>query len=180
MDTHTRNLLFAIGLFAAIGAGLFGYRAAIRKASAEKYRPLATTVSDLAPGKYRFRLDLYKPKNVPSSREILFLRKPDGTLRTWYFHVVDRQPAAPDEDWEKPGTPCDSFAIDAETETIECIVTDRENNQKIVLHWSWDGKSSSPFAPDLLAVPGEEKNGVFKFGAEALDPAFRPIQAGAS
>jgi hypothetical protein len=63
----------------------------------------------------------------------MFMRKDDGTLRAWYFHVVQQRSVAPDGDWINPGTACEPFEIDPDNETIECVAGDRAENQKFIM-----------------------------------------------
>jgi len=174
MPVRLRSLIFAIGLFATIGLLLAWFRTTADSARHEKRRSIGVAVDDILPGQVRFRFDTGGPKDRFETRRLLFLRKADGTLRAWYFHVVGQDPAAPDDDeWMTPGAPCEPFEADPEPETIRCFVNDREHNRQLVLRWSWEGRSSGPLAPNLRPVPGEEKDGRFVYAEEALEPALR-------
>jgi hypothetical protein len=174
MSTRLRSLFFGIGMLAVIGLLLLWYRTGVAAARRGTPQPMRIALGDLPPGQVEFKFDMGGPKDTFETRRLMFLRKADGTLRAWYFHVVGRVPAAPDDDdWRTPGAPCEPFEVDPEREMLSCFVNDREHNRRLVLRWSWDGKSSGPLAPDLRQVPGEEKDGSFVYADEALEPALR-------
>lgn len=172
MPPQARSFLFAIGIFAVIGTTLILYRKSVRIASTEAPGKLTTAVNDIRPGSYHFDLDLYNRMPGRDTHRILFLRKNDGTLKAWYFTVRNRYPTEPNGDWFTPGQRCDPFDIDSEHEEIRCVVTDRNSNRSVHLRWSWDGKSSGPFAPDMAAVPGKEDHGDFVF--DQTSPYYAP------
>lgn len=174
MSLRARSLFLSFGMVAAAWLMLSWYKASVQAEEAATPKGLVTAVDHVAPGEVSFQLDLYRPREIPESRHLLFARKADGSLRAWYFHVVAQQPVAPDgDDWSSPGKACEPFEVDPANETIRCVVNDREHGRQLVLRWSWDGKSLGRIAPDLEPVPGEEQDGKFVFGAEALDPNYR-------
>jgi hypothetical protein len=168
MSLPSRSFFLTLGVVVAIAVVLLVFRQAKGRAMQEKPAVLRTATDDIQPGSYRLLMDLYGKAPNAHARRLLFLRKSDGTLKTWYFPIdSDRRLAAPDGDWFVPGLACDPFEFDLQREEIRCKTTDADANRTIQLRWSWDGKSSGPLAPDMRAVPGHEAGGTFVF-----DPAY--------
>jgi hypothetical protein len=151
-----------VGIALAAAGLLLLFREAQRRTRIEKPGPLLISVADIERGSYRLMHDLYGKAPNAEARRLLFMRKTDGALRAWYFPIRDRKPAAPEGDWFTPGNKCDPFVVDAKREEIRCIFTSA-SNQTIQLRWSWDGKSSSPLAPDMQPVPGKAEGDNFAF-----------------
>lgn len=172
MSPKARTFVFTVVILGTIAIVAVLYRNAHRAMSAEKpVTSLLTSVSDIKPGSHKFMIDLYgKSPHPADSRRLLFVRKGDGTLKAWYFPIRGRQPAAPDDDWFKPGPTCEPFEIDDVREDIKCVVTDASSKQVFNLRWTWDGKSAVPpgffaagFNANLKPVPGVEEKGNFVF-----------------
>lgn len=165
MSTRSRALFLGIGIgiALAIATSLAVLRKAQSAAKAGKPTALRTPVGDIAAGHHRFIPDLYGKAPNSQARSLLFLRKADGSLRAWYWPLIDRTPATPGADWLTPDQKCDEFTVDAQREEIRCVVRPAGTDQVLHLRWSWDGRSFGPFAPDLKPVPGQEENGAFVF-----------------
>lgn len=164
MNLRTRSIYLGLGIFVAI-SGIFNWYKSNRKSvsTAEPY-VRSTKVSDIEPGTYRYRTNIYTSaveKNY--THTLLFLRKNDGSVRGFYLPLRDRVPAVPADDGITPVDLCTPFQISAEPEQIECVVEDIQNKLRIVHHWSWDGKAIGPLTPHLREIEGSEKNGEFVF-----------------
>jgi hypothetical protein len=167
MDKRQRSFYFSFGLAVAIGLTLLVLKNIQRSARTEGekgYGP-SLPVDDLVPGSHRMVTDVYPGASNPGGRNILLLRKGDGTLRAWTIPTQMGQPTAPGGDWFTPGQVCEPFEVDTQREEVRCtmrLVDDRST----VLRWSWDGKSLDQLAPHMRAVPGHEEKGRFRFDIE--------------
>lgn len=164
MNIRIRSLLFAAGMLIAMFALFKAYKTARESAQAAKPFVVSTGVSDIAPGAYRFHIDIYTDVSEKNhSHTLLFMRKRDGSLRAWFLPLSDKRPSLPADDGITPTELCAEFEISAEQERIECVVDDAVNRRKIVHSWSWDGETQGLLTPKLRAVAGRERNGVFEF-----------------
>jgi hypothetical protein len=165
MDRRQQSFFFSLGVAIAIGLTLLAFKklqGGAREQGQKAAYARGIAVNDLAPGSHRMVPDVLAGATNPGGRDILLLRKRDGTLRAWTIPTHLGQPTAPGGDWFTPGQLCEPFEVDLLREEIRCTMR-LLDDQSTVLRWSWDGKSLDQRAPTMRAVPGIEDNGRFVF-----------------
>jgi len=164
MNIQLRTLFFGLGMLAVIGVAMTQYKKAHQHL--EKLPIVQTSTKDIEPGTFSFHIDIYS-KDASDARQILFIRKKDGTLLAWYFTLLHEfgvlHPAAPDGDWSTPGDPCNPFAVNMEDERIECAAVDEKSGKKTEYRWFFNGERFGAYGIDLKPVPGHEEHGNFVF-----------------
>jgi hypothetical protein len=152
------RILVGLLVAAAVAAAIPFVSSLTPSAKVQAERP-RVKIPNLGPSQFTFTKD-----PTWETGELMFVRKPDGTLDVWRLLTRNGKRTLPDLHWWRPGQECDSFGPDFAKGIITCYDQDLSDWMKENYVWSLDGKNLGKQADNMERMDGYEEFGDYVFG----------------